>query len=475
MSLLDYLYNNDAEQRRRSMERAIERQSRRTPADVEYGLLSSAVRSRTPARRGDYPEIEETLGRLRPREVDAAYEMGRQEGIKAAALSRDIPSVMQMTPAEVQRSGIEGAMAAMTDPEAYKRGVVSPVQQRASEIATAAQPFVSRAGDALQTAAGSVYTGLTDPSVVQPSAQDNVLQRALKGGVGTIQQGVGALGDLATSPLVAARDIGMYLGSSADNPYVPDYMEAISTRIDAANQRSSLEDAQASQLAEARRILAEREKSASPSDVGASAPQTEDMDSPPNGAVRQQAEKSASDAVRAAATANPSSLLGSATIDDGLLSLEPRRQQASVLGGLPSQLQDLVIAYGRQKASQPQLVTAADLDKIRPITGASLLAGASDVRAAREAAEEKKALKERELDIKEKAASLRRSGTVSQIEYNVIMRAAKKGYNSLSKVEKDIYNKVTNKPEVFRFMELGDQNADGGVRVGNYNVKRVSS
>lgn len=447
MGLLDYYYSNDAEQRRRSMERAIERQSGRTPADVEYGLLSSAMRSRTPARAGDYPEIEATLGTIRPREVDAAYEMGRQEGMKAAALSSSIPSVMQLTPAEIDRAGVEGAMAAITDPEAYKRGIVSPVQQRASEIATSAQPFMNTAGDALQTAAGSIYTGLTDPSVVQPSPQDTVLQRGLKGVVGPIQQGVGALGDLATSPLVAARDIGMYLGSSADDPYVPDYMEAIGTRMDAAKQRSAVESSQAAKLAEARRILAEREESAA-------SPQTEDMDSPPESVINQQAQQKAADAVIAKATSNPPSLLGPETVDDGLLSSSPRRQQNAALAALPSQLQDLMIAYGRQQASQPQLVTAADLDKLRPITAASLLAGASDVRTAREAAKEKKALKERELDIEEKVATLRRGGKVSQLEYDVMMKAAKSGYDSLSKVEKDMYNKVTSKPDVLRFMEL---------------------
>mgnify|MGYP000161911106 FL=1 len=72
LRLLDFVFGSEDEQRRRSLERAIERQSSRTPSDVEYGLLSSAMRSRTPAR-SDYPEVSATLGGIRPREVNAAY------------------------------------------------------------------------------------------------------------------------------------------------------------------------------------------------------------------------------------------------------------------------------------------------------------------------------------------------------------------------------------------------------------------
>lgn len=495
-SLLDIFYDNEKEeQRRRSLERAIGRQAARTPIDTEFGLLSSAARSRTPARRGDYPEIEETLGRLRPREVEAAYEMGREQGLKAAALGQDIPSVMQLTPEEIERAGVEGAMSAMVDPDAYGRAFVSPVQERAAEIAQSMGPVMSRmgaagqamvdpdayermygstaeaVGDAIKTAAGSVYTGLTDPSVVQPSADDNVLQRAMKSGVGRVQQGVGALTDLATSPLVAARDIGRYLGSPVDDPYIPDYMEAIGTRIDAAKQRKAVEDAQEPLLKEARRILSEREQAVT-------APQTEDMDSPPESVTKQQAEETAAKAVTAAATRSPSSLLGDVTIDEGLLASprmsSPRRQQEALLGSLPSQLQDLMIAYGRQQAAQPQLVTAADLDKLRPITPATLFAGAEELRKARQAAADKLSLSQRQLDVRENVAKLRRSGTLSDLEYTVMMKANRVGYKNLNQVEKDIYNKATDKPEIQRLMERGDEMPSDGVTIGGYTVKTVS-
>ena len=463
LNLLDFIFDDENEKRKRSLERAIERQQNRTPLDVEYGLLSSAMRSRTPAR-ADYPEISATLGGLRPREVDAAYEMGRQEGMKAAARSSDIPSVMQLTEDEVFRRGLEGVGRAAMNPDSYRKTFLEPAGQaastlanRASTLANRASPYVDDFVDVARTGLGSIYTGLTDPSVVEPSEDDTVLQRALKSGVGNIQGGLRFAGDLAALPFDAARDVGMYLGSSAEDPFVPQYIkdaaEAYNLRSQSADAIKAVEKSQEEALKRAKEIIDKREAAPESQVKKEDKPDSVSSD---NVSVSD-ANRAAVNAITNAVSASPQSLLET-QVNDGLLG----QRAPSELG---QQLQDLLVAYGRQQAAQPQLVTADDLAKLRPITPATLLAGARDERVAREKRQEKSKLAQRKLDVEESIARLRRAGSVDNLEYNVLIKASNFGYNSLSKTERDIYNAAIKKPEILQIMEM--QGSNPSIASGN--------
>lgn len=461
-NLLDFVFDDENERRRRSLERAIERQQNRTPADVEYGLLSSAMRSRTPAR-ADYPEVAATLGRLRPREVDAAYEMGRQEGLKAAALSSEIPSVMPLTEDEVIKRGLQGVETAVMNPDSYRRTFLEPASQAASDLANRASPYVDDFVNIAKTGLGSIYTGLTDPSVVEPSEEDTVLQRALRSGVGGIQGGLRFAGDLASLPFDAARDVGMYLGSSAEDPYVPQYIkdaaEAYNIRSEAAAARDAVLEGQADALKRANEIIAQREAA-----LKSGAEKVEKADTARDDAVASSATASATKAVMDAASSQPQSLLDT-QVGGGLLGQPRTSATPSLLSDAATNIQDLLVAYGRQQAAQPQLVTGADLAKLRPITAATLLAGARDEGVAREQRQEKSSLAQRKLDVEESIARLRRAGSVDNLEYNVLMKAQRLGFNALSKTEKDIYNAAIKKPEILQIMEM--QGANPSVASGN--------
>jgi hypothetical protein len=124
-SVFDYFTGllgiDEDEQRRRSLERAVAR----APLDLQrnYQTIDAAMASRTPARAGMYPEIDATLGGLRPREISAMSDMEAEIGRRAAGLSEDIPSVMQLTPNEIRAIGAQGAVRSALDPSSYSQFV----------------------------------------------------------------------------------------------------------------------------------------------------------------------------------------------------------------------------------------------------------------------------------------------------------------------------------------------------------------
>ena len=173
-SVYDYVTGllgiDEDEQRRRSLERAVAR----APLDLQrnYQTIDAAMASRTPARAGMYPEIDATLGGLRPREISAMSDMEAEIGRRAAGFSEDIPSVMQLTPNEIRAIGAQGAVRSVLDPSSYSR-------------------------------------------FVEESPDDTVLARAGK-------KALGAVGNLGGAFPLAARgteDFIRYAMSSADDPY----------------------------------------------------------------------------------------------------------------------------------------------------------------------------------------------------------------------------------------------------------------
>lgn len=58
---------------------------------------------------------------------------------------------------------------------------------------------------------------------------------------------------------------------------------------------------------------------------------------------------------------------------------------SGLLGGIGQNAKDFIMAYGALQAASPQLVTADDLDKLRPISGPMVLAQAEKMKEAREA------------------------------------------------------------------------------------------
>lgn len=143
---------DEAERRRRSLERAIPR----APLDLQrnYQTINSAMASRTPARAGMYPEIDATLGGLRPREIAAVSDMEAEIGRRAAGFSEDIPSVMQLTPNEVRAIGAQGAVRSALAPSSYSQFVEgSPDDTVLARAGKKALGAISNLGEAFPVAA----------------------------------------------------------------------------------------------------------------------------------------------------------------------------------------------------------------------------------------------------------------------------------------------------------------------------------
>ena len=246
MSVYDYFTGllgiDDAEQRRRSMERAVAR----APLDLQrnYKTIDAAMASRTPARAGMYPEIDATLGGLRPREISAMSDMESEIGRRAAGLSDDIADVIPLTRGEEVMAGLRGAYGAVFNPDSY--------------------------------------------------------------------------GKLIDDALRPATDVQ-------------------SVAADAAVQRRALQG----RMAEAPSATAANES-----------------------------------VVDAKAQPAPTQLLSQVqqTARQGLLQPQAKSGRAGLLGDFSKNLQDVISAYGTLQASQPSLVTADDLDKLRPITAPMIIA-----------------------------------------------------------------------------------------------------
>jgi hypothetical protein len=427
--------------RREELQRAIQRNQQSLLNDGP-SFLRGAQRSRTAARPNDYPEVTDSLGNVRNREMEAAYQMGQEAGRKASLLSNDIPSVMQNTPLETTNAGIFGAQQAVADPRSYARlgsGLRSGLQSGINKLNTGplgegvrgANSFVDDVAGVIGTGVGSIYAGLTDPSVVQRSPDDTVAGALLKGGVGGIQSGVSLLGDAVNFPLRGAREIGMILGSSADSPYIPETFRTAQMANEQGAVRDALlkkSNAEAAPYQKAAEEVIDKNKvteSDSPEVVVAKAAAAQ-------GVANSGLLTSPEQGVDQTSLLNKNSDVDKTSGGRGLAT--------SLLGGFG----DVLSAYGRQQANRPTLVTLDDLDKLRPITGATLMAGAKDIQTEREKVAAAQAAATRALDIKE-AQGMK----LSQSE--VMARILEKSANGeeMSAGEREIYNKYLQSTNMF--------------------------
>lgn len=310
---------DDARARRDSLERAI----RRLPNELErnYSFIDTAAASRTPARRGMYPEIDASLGGLRPMEIRAMADRERQIGERAALLGRDIPSVMQLTPNEIRLAGLQGALdAAILDP---------------------------LSGDF------SAYSGL-----VKESPDDTVLSRAGK-------RTLGALGDVGEFISGNAGEVYRYAMSPADNPYEMRFQEF--------GERDVFEEAEeaerSGQLASKSYNVAQKVlKGATPEEL----PEDERV-------IAENLVKNAP-----ASPARPNAAAQQVAAEAGLLSPPKQSKLGGLLSVMAQNLQDAMVAEGTLQANMPQLVTADDLDKLRTITPQMILAQSQKIKQGRE-------------------------------------------------------------------------------------------
>lgn len=260
-----------AAERRRSLERRIQRLAEEEMRNMNPGLVGPALASRRISR----PEYEEFYSdpnmpgytdTIPGRIFDAEIEERKRIGQEAAALGADIPSVMQLTDEEVQMAGLRGAEQAASDPENYKRlassaldAIVDTGKSAAQNVYDAIYGFgydnqeaidrgvaaAGAAGRAIQqgaeTAYGSIREGLTNRELSAPQEGDTVLQRAGRDALGGIQSLASGIYDVAASPFRGAEEIGRYLGSSADAPEVPDAFIALDQAMARRGVRQDME------------------------------------------------------------------------------------------------------------------------------------------------------------------------------------------------------------------------------------------
>ncbi len=310
---------DDARARRDSLERAI----RRLPNELErnYSFIDTAAASRTPARRGMYPEIDASLGGLRPMEIRAMADRGREIGQRAALLGQDIPSVMQLTPNEARLAGMQGALDA---------AILNPLS-----------------GDF------SAY-----PSLTRQSPDDTVLSRAGK-------RALGAVGDLGEFISGNAGEAYRYAMSPADNPYEMRFQEF--------GERDVFEQAEeaerSGQLASKSYDVAQKVlKGATPEEL------TEE-----EGAIAENLVRNAP-----TSPARPNASAQQVAAEAGLLSPPKQSKFGGLLSVMAQNLQDAMVAEGTLQANMPQLVTADDLDKLRTITPQMILAQSQKIKQGRE-------------------------------------------------------------------------------------------
>jgi hypothetical protein len=270
-----------------------------------------------------YPEIDATLGGLRPREISAMSDMEAEVGRRAAGFSEDIPSVMQLTPNEIRAIGAR---------EAVNRAILSPV-----------------GGDF------SNYSQLAEQS-----SGDTVAERAGK----TLLGSLGNLGGAFPSMAKGAEELFRYASSPADDPY-----EIERTRV----------------TREAQEAAATRKAALAPSNKAAAvAKKIVDGTKPED--LTEEEKVIAGDLVKDAPTSatKPTAAAQQAASQAGLLAPQPQSKFGGLLGTIAQNLQDALIAQGTLEAGMPQLVTAKDLDKIRSITPQMVMAQSQKIKQERQ-------------------------------------------------------------------------------------------
>lgn len=261
----------------------------------------------------------------------------------------------------------------------------------------------------LQGAAQNLLSPLESAEALsQESEDDTVIGRAGK-------TALGALANLGGNFPHMAGELFRYAMSPADDPY-----EFEKDRVTREAQKSEVTRADALKASDKAAAIAQKIID------GREAELTED-EKAIAGPVAQKAAAEISVAGGAPAQAT-------AQQQRGLLQSGATPSVGGLLAGFGQDLTDVLAAYGTLQASQPALVTADDLDKLRPITGPQIIAQTQKIKRQREAAE-LAASKEATQQMKDRLAAIQGLSKLSAEEDKKLQRQAESMMDARQNVE----------------------------------------